>query len=150
MDDDHAKYEEAALIRSHYNKAISQVYKIYHDSEEIAAYLVLEVFRLENWKCESDEEEQERLERLSEKMGILARTKEAMHFVLNRLHELARDRDRFISDIYTSIKIVDLESRLGDLTPWLTDLQMEVQSRAETAKLNAKISSEISRAKDDY
>ena len=84
--------KKAALIRSHYHKAISQVYKIYHDSEEIAAYLVPEVFRLENGKCESDVEEQERLERLAEKTGVRSRTKEAMHFVHSRLHELARDR----------------------------------------------------------
>jgi hypothetical protein len=150
MDNDHAKYEEAALIRSHYNRAISQVYQIYYDSEEIAAHLVLEVYRLENWTCESEKEKQDRRERLDEKVEILFRTKEAMHFILNRLQELARDRDRFVSDIYTSTKIADVESRLGDLTPWLMDLQMEVQGRAETAKLNAKISSEIARAKNDY
>ena len=128
MDNDHAKYEEAALIRSHYNGAISQVYQIYYDSEEIAAHLVLEVYRLENWTCESEKEEQDRRERLDEKVEILFRTKEAMHFILNRLQELARDRDRFISDIYTSTKIADVESRLGDLTPWLRDLQMEVRA----------------------
>ena len=150
MDHEHAKYEEAALIRSHYNRAINQVYRLYYDSEEIAAHLVLEVFRLENWKCASQKDEEIRDERLDEKRSILFRTKEAMHFILDKLEELARDRDRFISDIYTSTKIVDMESRLGDLTPWLSDLQIEVQSRAETAKLNAKISTEISRAKNDY
>ena len=150
MSDEHSKYEEAALIRSHYNNAIKQAYNIYYESEDVAAYLVLEIFRLENLKCSHQSEEKERQERISEKTEVLARTKETMRFVLDKLHQLARDRDKFISDIYTSTKIVDLESKLGDLTPWLEDLLTEVQARAETAKLDAKITSEISKARNYY
>ena len=73
-----------------------------------------------------------------------------MRFILDKLHQLARDREKFISDIYTSTKIVDLESKLGDLTPWLKDLLTEVQSRTESAKLDAKVTSEISKAKNYY
>ncbi len=132
MSSDRTQLEEAALIRSYYKEAMAEVYNIYYESEEIAAHLALEIFRLENLKCVSGEEEAERLERLTEKWEILARTKENMRFILDRLHELASERDKFISDIYTSTKIVDIESRLSDLTPWLKDLSMEVQSRAET------------------
>jgi hypothetical protein len=150
MTSDYSKYEEAAIIRSHYNEAVQETYKLYYESEEVAAYLALEIFRLENLICTSETEEDERLTRLKEKQEILSRTKETMHFILDKLHTLARDRDKFISDIYTSNKIVDLESRLSDLTPWLQDLLIEVQSRAETAKLNAKITSEICKAKNCY
>jgi len=147
MDRESAKYEEAAMIRSHYNEAIAEAYKVYYESEEIAAYLVLEIFRLQNLKCESESEEKDRSERLSEKTGILARTKQTMRFILDRLHELARDRDKFVSDIYTSTRIVDLESKLSNLTPWLEDLLTEVESRAEAAKLNARVTSEIARTR---
>jgi len=147
MDRESAKYEEAAMIRSHYNEAIAEAYKVYYESEEIAAYLVLEIFRLQNLKCESESEEEDRSERLSEKTGILARTKQTMRFILDRLHELARDRDKFVSDIYTSTRIVDLESKLSNLTPWLEDLLTEVESRAEAAKLNARVTSEIARTR---
>lgn len=150
MTDEHSKYEETAAIRSYYGEAINQACSIYYESEEVAAYLVLEIFRLENLKCTSESEEKERLERISEKTEILARTKETMRFILDKIHKLARDRDKFISDIYTSTKIVDLESKLGDLTPWLNDLLTEVQDRAESAKLDAKITSEISKAKNYY
>jgi hypothetical protein len=150
MTSDYSKYEEAAIIRSHYNEAVQEAYKLYYESEEVAAYLALEVFRLENLSCASESEENERLERIIEKQEVLSRTKETMHFILDKLHALARDRDKFVSDIYTSSKIVDLESKLSDLTPWLQDLLVEVQSRAETAKLNAKITSEIGKAKDYY
>jgi hypothetical protein len=150
MTSDYSKYEEAAIIRSHYNEAVQEAYKLYYESEEVAAYLALEVLRLKNLSCASEPEENERLERLTEKQDVLSRTKETMHFILDKLHNLARGRDKFISDIYTSSKIVDLESRLSDLTPWLQDLLVEVQSRAETAKLNAKITSEICKAKDYY
>ena len=70
-----------------------------------------------------------------------------MRFILDRLHELARDRDKFVSDIYTSTRIVDLESKLSNLTPWLEDLLTEVESRAEAAKLNARVTSEIARTR---
>jgi hypothetical protein len=147
MDRESAKYEEAARIRSHYNEAISEAYKVYYESEEIAAYLVLEIFRLQNLRCESESEEIDRSERLSEKTGVLDRTKQTMHFILDRLHEWARDRDNFVSDIYTSTRIVDLESKLSNLTPWLDDLLIEVERKAEAAKLDAKITSEIARAR---
>jgi hypothetical protein len=148
MSDEHSKYEEAALIRSHYNDAIEGTRTIYQESEEVAAYLCLEIFRLENLKCSSQSEETERLERISEKAEMLSRTKETMRFILDKLHELARDRDKFVSDIYTSTKIIDLESKLRDLTPWLEDLLTEVKSRAETAKVDAKIKSEFSKARN--
>lgn len=150
MTSEYSKYEEAAIIRSHYNEAVQEACKLYYESEEVAAYLALEIFRLDNLNCASEAEEKDRFERLSEKQEILSRTKETMRFILDKLHELARDRDKFVSDIYTSSQIVDLESKLSDLTPWLQDLLVEVQSRAETAKLNAKITSEISKAKDYY
>lgn len=146
MDMDRSQLEEAAVIRSCYNEAMAEAYMIYYESEEIAAHLVMEIFRLENLKCESESEDAARLERIEEKSEILLRTKESMRFVLSKLHELAGERDKFISDIYTSTRIVDLETRLSNLTPWLKDLSVEVQSRAETAKLNAKITSEISKA----
>lgn len=147
METDYSKYEEAAIIRAHYNEAVQEAYKLYYESEEIASYLALEVFRLQNMKCASESEEKERSERIAEKTEILSRTKETMHFILDKLHELARDRDRFVSDIYTSNQIVDVESRLSDLTPWLQDLMFEVRSRAETAKLNARIAAEMSKIK---
>ncbi len=150
MTDEHSKFEETAVIRSHYNEAINEACSIYYESEEIAAYLVLEIFRLENLKSTSESEEGERLERISEKTEVLSRTKETMRFILDKLHQLARDREKFISDIYTSTKIVDLESKLGDLTPWLKDLLTEVQARTESAKLDAKVTSEISKAKNYY
>jgi hypothetical protein len=148
MSDEHSKYEEAALIRSHYNEAIKETCAIYHESEEVAAYLCLEVFRLENLKCPSQSEETDRLERISEKTEMLSRTKDTMRFILDKLHELARDRDKFVSDIYTSTKIIDLESKLSDLTPWFKELLTEVQSRADAAKVEAKITSEFSKAKN--
>jgi hypothetical protein len=148
MSDENSKYEEAALIRSHYNEAIKATRTIYHESEEVAAYLCLEIFRLENLKCSSQSEETERLERMSEKTEMLSRTKDTMRFILDKLHELARDRDKFVSDIYTSTKIVDLESKLSDLTPWFKELLTEVQSRADAAKVEAKITSEFSKARN--
>jgi hypothetical protein len=147
MKPEYSKYQELATIRSHYREAVTEACRIYYGAEEVAAYLVLEIFRLKNLKCTSEPEEEERQERLSEKKEILAQTKETMYFVLEKLHELARDRDKFISDIYTSAQIVDLESKLGDLAPWLKDLSTEVESRVKTAKLDAKVASEISRAK---
>ncbi|MGB6063726.1 MAG: hypothetical protein WBG50_02895 [Desulfomonilaceae bacterium] len=147
MDDEHSKYEEAATIRFHYNQALEEACKLYYESEEVAAHLSLEIFRLENLKSTSEPEERERLERLSEKEGVFSRTKETLRFILDKLHELARDRDRFVSDIYTSTQIIDVESELDNLTPWLQDLWTEVGSRADTAKLDAKIASEISRVK---
>jgi len=56
-------------------------------------------------------------------------------------------KDKFVSDIYTSTRIVGLESKLSNLTPWPDDLLTEVESRAEAAKLNAKITSEIARTR---
>jgi hypothetical protein len=141
-----SKIEEASLIRLHYTTAIEQAYELYCESEEIAAYAVLELYRLENFESTSDEEREECLERKAEKSEVLSRTKENMYFILEKIRQLSRDREKYIADIYMSKKIVDLEERLNDLTPWLTDLSLEVQSRAETAKLNAKISSEITRA----
>ncbi|MFH0824434.1 MAG: hypothetical protein V2B18_16900 [Pseudomonadota bacterium] len=146
MGKDISKLEEAALIRSHFKTAIEQAYEVYCESEEIAAYARLEIFRLLNLKPGSDSEENARLERIEEKTEVLTRTKENMFFILDKIRELARDRDKYISDIYMSKKIIDLQERLGNLTPWLKDLSIDVQSRAETAKLNAKISSEIGRA----
>ena len=70
MTDEHSKFEETAVIRSHYNEAINEACNIYYESEEIAAYLVLEIFRLENLKSTSGSEENERLERISEKMEV--------------------------------------------------------------------------------
>ncbi len=150
MRNDRSQLEEAAKIRSYYSEAIVEAYNIYYESEEIAAHLILEVFRLENVKCASETEETARLERIAEKSEILSRTKENLRFILERLHELAGERDKCISDIYTSTRIVDIESRISNLTPWLNDLSMEVQSRAETAKLTAKITSEISKATNHY
>jgi len=138
--------EEAALIRSSYKEAIDAVYRVYCDTEEIAAYAALEVWRLQNLSCASADEERERSERLAEKEEILSVTKENLNFILDKIRGLARERDKFISDIYMSHGIVDLQEKLSDLTPWIEDLSTEIQSRAEAAKLNAKITSEIARA----
>jgi len=138
--------EEAALIRSSYKEAIDAAYRVYCDTEEIAAYAALEVWRLQNLSCASADEERERSERLAEKEEILSVTKENLNFILDKIRGLARERDKFISDIYMSHGIVDLQEKLSDLTPWIEDLSTEIQSRAEAAKLNAKITSEIARA----
>jgi len=119
---------------------------VYCDTEEIAAYAALEVWRLQNLSCASADEERERSERLAEKEEILSVTKENLNFILDKIRGLARERDKFISDIYMSHGIVDLQEKLSDLTPWIEDLSTEIQSRAEAAKLNAKITSEIARA----
>jgi len=150
MANDRMQLQEAAQLRSSYNEAAAEAYRIYYESEEIAAHLVLEIYRLQNLKCVSESEEVLRVERIAEKSDVLSRTKENMRFILEKLHELAGERDKFISDIYTSTRIVDIESRLSDLTPWLNDLSAEVQSRAETAKLNARIISEIAKAGNSY
>jgi hypothetical protein len=144
MPRDDAKLEEAALIRSRFNEAIQEAYIVYCGCEEVAAYAVLEIFRLENMSNLSHSEDSDRLERLKEKTEVLARTKDNMHFILDKIHGLARDRDRYIADIYMSRRIVDLEEKLSNLTPWIQDLSTETQDKAEAAKLYAKITSEIS------
>jgi len=138
--------EEAALIRSAYKEAIDAAYRVYCDTEEIAAYAALEVWRLQNLSCVSADEERECSERLAEKQEILNTTKENLNFILDKIRDLARERDKFISDIYMSHGIIDLQEKLSDLTPWIEDLSTEIQSRADAAKLNAKITSEIARA----
>ena len=144
MSKDDPKLQEAALIRSSFNEAIQEAYRVYCGCEEVAAYAVLEIFRLENRSRVSETEDRDSLERLKEKNEVLFRTKENMHFVLDKIHELARDRDRFIADIYMSRRIVDLEEKLNNLTPWIQDLSYETHGKAEAAKLYAKITSEIS------
>lgn len=146
MTRDTAKLQEAAFIRARYNEAIDAAYSLYCDTEEVAAYAVLEIGRLEKLKSSSEEEEQERLERLVEKQTILSTTKEHLNFILDNIQELARERDKYISDIYMSHRIMDLEEKLTNLTPWIKDLSAEIEDRATAAKLNAKISSEIARA----
>ncbi|MBI4964148.1 MAG: hypothetical protein HY913_12785 [Desulfomonile tiedjei] len=146
MTRDAAKLEEAALIRSCYNEAIHSAYQLYCDTEEIAANALLEVWRLQKLSSASSEEERDRLDRIEEKQEILVATKQNLHFILAKIRDLARERDKFISDIYMSHGIIDLEEKLADLTPWIEDLSTEIRGRANAARLNAKISSEIARA----
>jgi hypothetical protein len=138
-----SKLEEAALIRTRYNHAIEEAYRVYCDFEEIAAYAVLEVFRLSKMSFFSEKEEIERTNRIDEKGAILVNIKKNLHFILDRIHELAKDRDKYISDIYMSKKIIDLEEKLNNLTPWLQDLTYEMKGKAEAAKLYAKITTEV-------
>jgi uncharacterized coiled-coil protein SlyX len=146
MTRDAAKIEEAAFIRSCYKEAIDAAYRVYCDTEEIAAYAALEIWRLHNLSCTSSEEERECSERIAEKQEILNTTKENLNFILDKIRDLARGRDKFISDIYMSHGIIDLEEKLADLTPWIEELSTEIRSRADAAKLHAKITSEIARA----
>jgi hypothetical protein len=146
MTRDAAKLEEAAVIRARYKDAIDAAYGLYCDSEEVAAYAVLEIRRLQSLMSGAEGEDQESLERLAEKKEILLRTKENLNFILDKIRELVRERDKYISDIYLSHRIMDLEEKLADLTPWMKDLSAETQDRADAARLNAKISSEIARA----
>ncbi len=146
MTQDAAKLEEAAFIRSRYKEAIDAAYGVYCDTEEIGAYAALEVWRLQNLSCASADEERERDERVAEKKGILAGIKENLNFILDKIRDLARERDAVISDIYMSHGIIDLQEKLADLTPWIEDLSAEIRSRADAAKLNAKVTSEIAKA----
>ncbi|HTY22642.1 MAG TPA: hypothetical protein VMC85_05900 [Desulfomonilaceae bacterium] len=143
---DSTKLEEAGLIRARYNEAIKAAYLLYCDTEEVAAYAVLEIARLQHLSPSSEKEEQELQERLAEKQEVLSTTKENLNFILDKIQELARERAKYISDIYMSRRIVDLEEKLTDLTPWIEELSTEIEDRANAAKLNAKISSEIARA----
>ncbi len=143
MPNDSSKYEEAAFIRGRFNDAIQQAYAVYCESEEIAAYATLELFRLENARPLSKEESQDDLDRFQEKSEALDQTKKNMFFILEKIHELARDRDKYVSDIYMSTKILDIEHKLEDLTPWIEELRSETKSQAESAKMDAKITAEI-------
>jgi len=144
---DSTKLEEASLIRARYNEAINAAYLLlYCDTEEVAAYAVLEIARLQHLSPGSEKEERELQERLAEKQEVLSTTKENLNFILDKIQELARERAKYISDIYMSRRIVDLEEKLTDLTPWIEELSTEIEDRANAAKLNAKISSEIARA----
>ncbi len=137
------KLKDAATIRARFKEAIDVAFKVYCECEQVAAYAILEVSRLEKMRCANDKEEFDRDCRIKEKAEVLDSAKRNLRLVLDRIHILAMDRDKTISDIYVSSKIMDIEDKLAGLTPWLQDLSDEMRGKAESAKLYAKLTSEI-------
>lgn len=131
---------QATEIRKQYDSALGSTYKIFCDSEEIAAFLVLDLRRLQRSNEEADKD------KIEEKEKLLVQVKDNMYFVLDQLASLAKQKNEYLSDIYTSSKIVDIETDLSDLTPWLSDLSRDVESQASQAKSAARITTEISHA----
>jgi hypothetical protein len=129
--------EQASEIRARYNRALGNSYRIYCESEDVAAFLSLEIRRLSKSLDEKDQD------KLREKQELVSRVKDNMLFILDKMSVLSKEKNEFLSDLYTSSKIVDLEDQLTDLTPWLDDLSQDVELQAHEARMNAKITSEI-------
>jgi hypothetical protein len=137
MDQETTRTIQATELRNKYSVAVENSYSLYCESEEIAAFLVLDICRLKN----STEEKDKR--KLKEKENLLAQVKINMNFILDKILLLSKEKNEFLSDIYTSSKIMDVENQLTDLTPWLNDLSREVESQASQALTVAKITAEV-------
>lgn len=137
------KIDDAAAIRAKFNDALHEAHVAYCDCEEVGAYLALEIHRLRTMSPQDDGETQELYERIEEKRDMLIKTKENMHFILDRVHDLSREREKCVMDVYTSARIGDLETRLSELSPRISELSADMRHRSREARLTAQVSLEI-------
>jgi uncharacterized coiled-coil protein SlyX len=141
-----SKIDDAAVIRAKFNEAVNEAHVAYCDCEEVGAYLALEIHRLDTTAAHDGEEAQELDERITEKRDMLLKTKENMRFILDRIQELSREREKCVMDVYTSARIGDLETRLSELSPRIAELSADMRQRSREARVNAEVSLEVAQA----
>jgi Glu-tRNA(Gln) amidotransferase subunit E-like FAD-binding protein len=135
--------DQLAYVRARFNEAIQKAYNAYVDAEELAAFLVMEIRRLNR---ASPDKSTERKERLDEKTELLQRAKQDMMFILDKIDLLVEERNEQLSDIHTSRRLADLSMKMDDLVPWVNDLSIDVSERTTEVMREAKISLELSQA----
>jgi hypothetical protein len=130
-------------VRARFNEALQEAHAAYCAAEEVAACLALEVHRLSMMETVDAMEAQERDERAAEKRDLLGKIKENMRYILDRVQELSRERERCIMDVYAGVGIGDLENRLSELSPKIQDLASDMRDRSRDARVSAKVSLEV-------